>query len=76
MYIWLTSIFYLLNDILVDFLRDLKSLRFQLIIAAYLFNIFLVNKGVGENVQLAGIGLLSLVYTFFFYSKHQENKKD
>ena len=66
----------LLDAIVVDFLTDLKSLRYQLIIWAYIFNfviLYLVFIGKADY-KLSGIGiaLLTAVYTFFFASKHNE----
>ena len=68
----------LVDDIFVDFLSDLKSLRYQLILWAYIFNfaiLYLVFIG-KTDYKLSGIGiaLLTAVYTFFFASKHVENQ--
>ena len=67
---WLKHKFRLINDVLNDFLGDLKSLRFQLIIMAYVFNFYLI-KHSPDNLKW-GIGLLTAVYGFYFISKFQQ----
>jgi len=66
----------LVDDIFVDFLEDIKSLRYQLVIWAFVLNFYvlkLVSEGKADY-KLAGItvGLLTIVYTLFFSSKHAE----
>ena len=66
----------LVDDIFVDFLQDMKSLRYQLVIWAFILNFYvlkLVAQGKADY-KLAGItvGLLTIVYTLYFASKHQE----
>jgi len=72
-FIWnqITKYISLVDDILVDFLSDIKSLRYQLIIWAFTFNILLILKS-PENIKW-GIGLLTAVYAFYFYSKDREH---
>ncbi len=68
----------LIDDIAVDCLRDLKSLRVWLVLWAYIFNgaiLYLVGfKGVDYKLAGIGIALLTACYTYFFASKHQEAK--
>ena len=67
----------LVDDVFVDFLTDLKSLRYQLVIWAFILNFYVLNlvKDGKADYKLAGItvGLLTIVYTLYFASKHQEN---
>lgn len=67
----------LVDDIITDFLGDLKSLRVWLILWSYIFNIiilYLVYMGKADyKLSGVGIGLLTIVYTYFFASKHAEN---
>ena len=68
----------LVDDILVDFLMDIKSLRYQLIILAFFFNIYIL-KLISENradykLAVAGIGLLTLVYGMYFQSKKHQSQ--
>lgn len=66
----------LLEDILIDCLKDLKSLRVWLILWAYIFNgviLYLVYAGKADyKLSGIGIGLLTIVYTFFFASKNSQ----
>lgn len=64
--------FSLVDDIVVDFLTDIKSLRYQLVLAGFAFNIYLFVHGASVNVMLAAIGLLTAVYTMYFASKHHQ----
>lgn len=68
--------FGLLDDIVTDFLGDLKSLRYQLIIWAFAFNLYIlkiiIDGKADYKLAIAGIGLLSLVYGMYFQSKHHE----
>jgi hypothetical protein len=66
----------LLDDIIVDTLTDFKSLRYQLVIWAYILNfsvLGLVYLGKADY-KLAGvsIALLTAVYHFFFKSKEKQ----
>ena len=64
------------KDILIkitkDLLLDLSSLRVQLIIFAFLFNLFLFTNKASDTVLLASIGLLTTVYYFYFRSKEKQ----
>jgi hypothetical protein len=62
----------LIDDIIVDFLSDIKSLRYQLVLAAFALNIYLFQRGAVASVQLAAIGLLTLVYGLYFQSKKHQ----
>lgn len=66
----------LVDDIIVDFFGDLKSLRYQLILWAYGFNIYilsLIHDGKADyKLAVAGIGLLTLVYGMYFQSKAKQ----
>lgn len=66
----------LIDDILVDYLADLKSQRQQLIIWAFIMNfvvLYLVYLGKADyKLAATSIGLLTVVYGFFFVSKHNE----
>jgi hypothetical protein len=64
--------FGLIDDIATDFLTDIKSLRYQLVLAAFAFNIYLLNNNAAPSVQMTAIGLLSAVYGMYFYSKHKQ----
>lgn len=72
---WLRNKLVLVDTIITDFLKDIKSLRYQLILAAFAFNIYLV-KHSSAAVQIAGIGLLTAVYSMYFYSRHQQAKNE
>ncbi len=66
----------LIDDILVDWLTDMKSQRQQLIIWAFIMNfavLYLVYLGKADyKLAAVSIGLLTVVYGFFFVSKHNE----
>lgn len=67
----------LIDDIIVDLMTDMKSQRQQLIIWAFVLNfavLYLVYLGKADY-KLSGvcIGLLTVVYGFFFVSKHNES---
>lgn len=66
----------LIDDIITDFLGDLKSLRYQLIIWAFVFNFYIlkiiIDGKANYKLAVAGIGLLSLVYGMYFQSKKHE----
>ena len=60
---------------LVDFVKDLRSTRNQLIwIATGLF-IYSVIKGVDAVTLGIVAGLLTIVYTYYFASKNNEHKQ-
>jgi hypothetical protein len=66
----------LVDDILIDTLTDLKSLRYQLVLWAFILNfctLYLVFLGKADY-KLAGVsfGLLTAVYAFFFHSKNKQ----
>ncbi len=60
----------LIDDIIVDFLKDLKSLRYQLILMAYIFNFYIL-KHHPESISWS-IGLLTAVYAFYYTSKYHQ----
>lgn len=66
----------LVDDIAVDFLTDLKSLRYQLVIWAFVLNfivLYLIFLGKADyKLAAVSIALLTAVYAFFFASKHNE----
>ncbi len=68
--IWLKNKFKLLDDILNDFLVDLKSLRYQLILAGYAFNVFIAKYH--PEALVWSIGLLTAIYGLYFVSKHNQ----
>ncbi len=67
---WLKNKLRLLDDILNDFLTDLKSLRYQLILAGYAFNVFIAKHHPESLVW--SIGLLTAIYGLYFVSKHNQ----
>ncbi len=62
----------LLDDILVDFLTDIKSLRYQLVIAAFVFNVFLFINSADVSIMISSIALLGYIYKKFFESKSKQ----
>ena len=66
----------ILEKITKDLLTDLASLRVWLVILAYIFNfvvLYLVGfKGVDWKLLTVSIGMLTVVYGFWFTSKHVE----
>ena len=62
----------LIDDIFTDFLGDIKSLRYQLVLGAFAFNIYLFTHGADVKVQMAALGLLSIVYGLYFQSKKHQ----
>lgn len=62
----------LIDDIIVDFLSDIKSLRYQLVLAAFALNFYLFAHGAAPSVMLAAIGLLTMVYGLYFQSKKHQ----
>ncbi len=66
----------LIDDIIVDVLKDLKSLRYQLVVWAFILNFYVLNlvKDGKADYKLAGvtIGLLTIVYTLYFASRHSQ----
>lgn len=76
----------LIDDIVVDFLTDVKSVRYQLIFWAFVLNFYvldLVKQGKADyKLAAVTVGLLTIVYTLYFASKHNQavmennNKQD
>ncbi len=70
----------MIDDIIVSFLKDLKSLRYWLIIFGFIFNFYvlgLVAAGkVHYSVSITSIGLLTMIYTFFYASKNAQATKE
>jgi hypothetical protein len=66
----------LIDDIIVDFLGDLKSLRYWLVIMAWIFNFYIayavIHNGLDWKALTVSGGFLTIVYTFWFTSKHNE----
>jgi len=66
----------LVDDIVIDTLVDLKSLRYQLIIWAFILNfatLYLVYIGKADyKLAAVAMGLLTAVYAFFFHSKSRQ----
>jgi hypothetical protein len=66
----------LIDDVIVDFLGDLKSLRYWLVIMAWIFNFYIayavINNGLDWKALTVSGGFLTIVYTFWFSSKHNE----
>ena len=66
----------LLDDIVVDFLTDIKSLRYQLVFWAFVLNgyvLHLIEMGKADyKLAAVSIALLTAVYAFFFAAKHNE----
>lgn len=70
------NIFKEIYKTLIDFVVDLRSTRNQLIwIATGLF-IYSVIKGVDAMTLGVVAGLLTIVFTFYFASKHSEHKNN
>jgi hypothetical protein len=72
--------FNLLDNIITDFLTDIKSLRYQLIIWAYALNIYVFNMIYDgkADYKLASItvALLTLVYGMYFQSKRHQSEME
>jgi len=68
--------FGLLDDIAVDFLKDIKSLRYQLVLWAFVLNgyvLYLIQTGKADyKLAAVSIALLTAVYAFFFTSKSKQ----
>jgi len=66
----------LIDDIIVDYITDLKSQRQQLVIWAFILNfivLYLVYLGKADyKLSATCIGLLTVVYAFFFASKSKQ----
>jgi uncharacterized membrane protein len=66
----------LVDDIVIDTLKDLKSLRYQLVLAAYILNFYvlhLIYIGKADyKLATVSICLLTAVYAFFFHSKAKQ----
>ena len=70
------NIFKEIYKTILDFIIDLRSTRNQLIwIATGLF-IYSVVKGVSGTTLGVVAGLLTIVYTFYFASKHNQSKNE
>jgi len=76
MFTFLKHYFKLINDIICDFLTDIKSLRYQLILLAYAFNaviLYLIYLGKADyKLSAVAIALLTVVYGLYFQSKHHQ----
>ena len=78
---WLINKFKLIDEIINDFLKDLKSFRCQLIYFAYIFNGValwaVIFKGIDWKILTVTFAVLTIIYTFFFASKQKqiENEK-
>jgi len=62
----------LIDDIIVDFLTDIKSLRYQLVLAGFALNIYFFKHGADTKIMLASVGLLTAIYAMYFASKHHQ----
>jgi hypothetical protein len=62
----------LLDDLFTSLLTDIASLRYQLVLAAFGFNVYLFENKAEASVQLASIGLLTCVYGLYFSSKKHQ----
>lgn len=74
---WFINKFKLIDDIINDFLKDLKSFRVQLIYAAYIFNLIIlwaiIFKGLDWKTLTVSFGMLTIIYAFYFKSKSDQN---
>ena len=72
----ITMYFGLIDDIFIDFLTDLKSLRYQLLLWAWIFNGFVLYaimfKSLDWKAMTASLGMLTIVYGFYFQSKQKQ----
>jgi phosphate starvation-inducible membrane PsiE len=66
----------LIDAIFTDFLSDIKSLRYQLILAAFAFNVYLFQHGAATSVLISAIGLLTLVFGMYFQSKRHQSEME
>ena len=68
--------FTLIDNIVNDLLGDVKSLRVWIIIGGFVFNgvtLWLCAfHGLDYKVAITAIGLLTIIFTYFFASKHAE----
>jgi len=66
----------LVDDIAIDFLTDLKSLRYQLILWGFILNVWVIRQVVCCNlhysISITCIGLLTLVFGMYFQSKAKQ----
>lgn len=62
----------LIDDIIIDFLTDIKSLRYQLVLGAFALVVYLFKHGADVLVQTTSLGLLTLVYGLYFQSKKHQ----
>lgn len=66
----------LLYEVLLDWIKDLKNTRHQLVwISMFLF-MWSVLHGVETPVLLTVAGLLTICWTFFFAANHQRFKQN
>jgi len=67
---------HLIHLFIIDFLDDIRSLRYQLVIWAFILNFYVLKlvEGGKADYKLAGItvGLLTIVYTLYFASRHAQ----
>ena len=66
----------LIDDVLVDFLGDIKSFRVQLVYMGYLFNAValwaVIYKGLDWKILTVTFGTQTIIYGFYFSShRHQ-----
>ncbi len=62
----------LIDDIIISFLKDLKSLRFQLLLMAFAWNLFMFLGKASDAVMITSLAMLTACYTFWFASKHSQ----
>lgn len=72
MFKWIKALIKTIGCVILELIRDLKSLRFQLIVLAYVYN-FIIIYHTPENVKY-GVALLATVYGFYFTTKYLEKK--
>jgi hypothetical protein len=68
--------FSLIDDLIVDFLGDLKSFRVQLIYMSYVFNLIVLWAVIFHSLDWKALtisfGTQSVIYAFYFSSKKNQ----
>ncbi len=70
----------LIDNIINNLLKDLSSLRFQLVLLAVALNIWIIKQivccGLNYSVGITSLGLLATAFAYFFHSKGEQAKME
>ncbi len=73
---YLKNKFKLIDKFVDDALNDIRSLRFQLLLISVGLNIWIIKQivccGLNYTIGITSLGLLSIVFTYWFAASHNQ----